>query len=280
MIREATTEMPSPFPVDPLAEFDPTEEYRRSVVNGILESYNSNYDFLVEAIQNAVDAIEDAALAKLPGPYLLEVTVNLKDNWLGVLDTGIGLGAEEIVKAFKPYVSLKQTDEMRTLRGVQNPYRGYKGVGLTFLAYETDDVRFHSKRDETLIKARMQYGHAWATGERDDIAHVDADDEASPLEDMPRGTYIRVQFSGSTRPRSLVHLAAEPKAWGAIVRTRTAAGQVLLDRETIAPIELTLHVISGDGEEHHDELDAAFLYPHLVDREPAYRFQDLNAYFE
>lgn len=101
-----------------------------------------------------------------------------------------------------------------------------------------------------------------------------------PLEDMPRGTYIRVQFSGSTRPRSLVHLAAEPKAWGAIVRTRTAAGQVLLDRETIAPIELTLHVISGDGEEHHDELDAAFLYPHLVDREPAYRFQDLNAYFE
>lgn len=268
------------FPVDPLADFEPTPEYRRSVVNGILESYNSNYDFLVEALQNAVDAVEDAALAELPGPFRLEVTANLKDNWLGVLDTGIGLSQEEIVRAFKPHVSLKQTAQMRSRRGPQHPYRGYKGVGLTFLAYGTDDVRFHSKKDEQLMKTRMQYGHAWATSEREDSAQIDVDNDPSPLDDEPRGTYIRVQFSTSTRPRSLTHLAAQPQAWGAIIRTRTAAGQVLLDREAVAPIRLRLHVTSTDGEVHHFDLDPEFLYPHLVERQPDFRFQDLNKYFE
>ena len=39
------------FPADPLAEFSLTTEYRRSVINGVLESYNSNYDFIAEAVQ-------------------------------------------------------------------------------------------------------------------------------------------------------------------------------------------------------------------------------------
>jgi hypothetical protein len=42
-------------------------------------------------------------------------------------------------------------------------YRGYKGVGLTFLAYGTDDIVIHSKQDGVLTKARMKYGRVWAT---------------------------------------------------------------------------------------------------------------------
>ena len=72
------------FPVDPLDWVGTTneKEYRRRTVLGILESYHSNYDVFAEAVQNAVDAVEDAYLAGLPEPYLIEVTVNLTNNWV------------------------------------------------------------------------------------------------------------------------------------------------------------------------------------------------------
>ena len=57
-----------------------TPEHARRTIQGILESYNSSYDSVAEAIQNSMDALEDAALAKLPGPYLLEITVDLMAN--------------------------------------------------------------------------------------------------------------------------------------------------------------------------------------------------------
>ena len=269
----------SPFPADPLAEFSLTTEYRRSVINGVLESYNSNYDFIAEAVQNAVDALEDASLLQMPPPYLLEIVVNLEENWLSVLDTGIGLTSEDIVKAFRPHVSLKLDERLRQRRGTVNSYRGYKGVGLTFLAYGTDDVRFHSKRDGILVKARMQYGQAWACGSRDEPANIEADDDDSPLDRHTRGTYVRIQFSPTTRPKSLAHLASNPGAWGAIIRARTAAGQIVLDGGALAPIKTKLQVITTSGEVHHLDVPSTFLYPHDIEREPQFRFLDLDEYF-
>jgi len=89
------------FPVDPLERGSGGNdiEYRRRTVEGILESYHSNYDVLAEAVQNAVDAVEDAKLEELKAPYLIEVTVNLDGNWIGVLDTGIGMSGAQGVMA-------------------------------------------------------------------------------------------------------------------------------------------------------------------------------------
>src|SRR5229473_2943174 len=99
------------FPVDPLQRVSGgmDVEYRRRTVEGILESYHSNYDVLAEAVQNAVDAVEDAKLGELKAPYLIEVTVNLADNWIGILDTGVGMSPEEVTSAFAPHVSFKQS---------------------------------------------------------------------------------------------------------------------------------------------------------------------------
>lgn len=57
------------FPIDPLDQLASRSEYRRSLIAGILESYNSNYDVIAEVIQNAIDAIEDARLSNLNDPY-------------------------------------------------------------------------------------------------------------------------------------------------------------------------------------------------------------------
>lgn len=270
---------PLPFPVNPLEEVLTTDDYRRSVIVGILESYNSSYDILAEAVQNAIDALEDAHLSQLPGPYVLEVTVNLRENWISVLDTGVGLSGPEMVNAVRPHVSMKLNEDIRGHRGRAHAYRGYKGVGLTFLAYATDDVRFHSKKDGQPVKARMQYGHAWAIGAREEPANLVADEEGSPLEPHIRGTYVRVQFSNDTRPRSLAHLAATGEAWRTILRTRTAAGQVLLGREPLAPILVSLHVTTTSGAAHHFDPPSTFLYPHEIERDPEFRFLDLNAHY-
>lgn len=269
------------FPVDPLEHVTGgmDVEYRRRTVEGILESYHSNYDALAEALQNAVDAVEDAKLADLKGPFLIEVTVNLNANWISVLDTGVGMSPTEVTSAFAPHVSFKQSSPVQSKRSKQNMYRGYKGVGLTFLAYGTDDIVIHSKHKEALTKARMKYGRAWATGERTEPALMVEETGPSPLDMHTRGTYIQIQFSQTTRPKSLSKLASTLPLWKTILRTKTAVGQILMGRESIVPMKVRLTLIDGQNGKPAD-VEPEFLYPHQIKRTPPFRFLDLVDYHE
>lgn len=267
------------YPLDPLASVVETDNYRRSLVSGVLESYNGNYDFLAEAVQNAVDALEDAKLCGLSGPFRLVVTINLADNWVSVLDTGVGMTETDLARALAPHVSLKADGQVLERRGSKHSYRGYKGVGLTLLAYGTDDLKLHSKREgENPAALRMRYANAWARGDRQDAAKVDRDTEDSPLKRLGRGTFVRLQFSSSTRPRSLKSLTPHTNAWVAILRTRTAIGQVLISREALTEIEVSLTVI--DSGEETVPVDPNFLFPSEVARRPEFRFLDVGKYYK
>ena len=269
------------YPRDPLNIVVDGNEYRRRLVSGVLESYNSNYDFLAEAVQNAVDAIEDAKLREYSRPFQLSVTINLQENYVSVLDTGVGMAERDLTRALVPHVSLKADDTMIARRGDKHSYRGYKGVGLTLLAYGTDDLRLHSKAEgEELVALRMRYGNAWARGDRQDSAMVDRDDDESPLKKLNRGTYVRLQFSPSTRPKSLSALTPHIEAWEAILRTRTAIGQVLIGREPLVNIDFSLTLINAQGEESSFHSKPSFLFPHDVVRNPAFRFLDVGKYYE
>ena len=95
------------FPVNPLEKFFYNQEIQRRTVKGILESYNSNYDVLAELVQNSVDAIEDAFLLGLTEPFLLQIHINLQNNWISILDTGVGMIPSQAVEAFAPSASFK-----------------------------------------------------------------------------------------------------------------------------------------------------------------------------
>lgn len=274
----ASPTMTVTFPLDPLSFIGNNDEmeYRRRTIQGILESYHGNYDVLAEAVQNAVDAVEDAHLAGLGDPFLVEVTVNLTNNWISVLDTGIGMSPDQVASACAPSISFKSPTAKRDKK---NLYRGYKGVGLTFLAYGTDEITIHSKQSSSgiLTKARMEYGCAWAKEKKSDVAMLAEDTTASPLEDLPRGTYLKVQFSPDTRPRSLSKLAVDWRVWATVLRTRTAIGQILLGRTPIVKFKTKLTVIHGGGS-HEENIEPKFLYPSDIERKPAFRFLDLVKY--
>ena len=269
------------YPHDPLATVIQTGDYKRRLVSGVLESYNSNYDFLAESVQNAVDAIEDAKLRGYRGPFRLDVTVNLQENSVSVLDTGVGMTEHELSRAVTPHVSLKVDNKIIMRRGEKHSYRGYKGVGLTLLAYGTDDLTLHSKAESReLVALRMRYGNAWARGERQDSAMVDKDDDQSPLRRLKRGTFVRLQFSPSTRPKSLSALSPHIDAWNAILRTRTAIGQVLIGRTPLVDIKFSLTLVDSQGEKSVCRPQPSFLFPHNVVRNPDFRFLDVGKYYE
>lgn len=269
------------FPADPLKSWPLTgdTDLRRRAILGIIESYNSNYDVLSESIQNSVDALEDAKLSDLNTPFIIELTVNLDDNWFSVLDTGIGMDGSQVCSAFAPSVSFKSGD-LLSRRGAKQQHRGYKGVGLTFLAYGTDEITLHSKKDDVLVKGKMQYGRSWVDNSRNEAPLIIEDMEKSPLDKYSRGTYIRLQLSRNSRPKRLSGLSAHPKTWETIFRTRTAIGQILMNSSPIVDITVKLEVIHNN-QSHTFEVAPEFLYPHKIEKltAPPFRFLDLPKHY-
>lgn len=270
------------LPFNPINAAMNTPEHARRTIVGVLESYNGNYDALAEAVQNAMDALEDAHLQGLPGQFSLEIRIDLNANAISVFDTGVGMTQSQICEACAPSATFKDADYAQVIvkkRGEKNTYRGYKGVGLTFLAYGTDDIQIQSRQNGGLIKGRMRNGRQWAEGKVDDAPLLETDSTSTPLDKTKRGTWVKFGFSPSTRPANLFHLGTSLETWEAIVRTRTAAGQVLIDREPVVPIKVTLKVISKDGVEQSAQIQPEFYLPHLVERNPPYRFLDVGEYY-
>ena len=206
--------------------------------------------------------------------------MNLEDNWMSFLDTGVGMDGQQVARAFAPHVSFKHVSDARHSRKTKNFHRGFKGIGMTFLAYSTNDITIHSKTASAFTKARMQYGHAWAISDRQEPALLVEDTSTSPLDSHARGTYLRVHFSSDTRPKDLRRLASSIETWEAILRTKTAIGQVLLSNHVpTADIDVKL-TIFGSTTTTTRKIHPVFLYPHDTPRTPPFRFLDLPRYYD
>ena len=269
---------PQVLPYNPINSVMQNSEYARRTVLGVLESYNSSYDALSEAVQNSMDALEDAQLNSLPGPYLIDVTIDIKGNSLTVYDTGVGMTEAQVCQAFAPSATFKIDSPTVKSRGDKYPYRGYKGVGLTFLAYGSDDVLLQSRQNGKVVKGRLKNGRRWADGESSDPPMITIDQTETPLDKARRGTLIRVQFSQKTKPAMLSRIGASLELWEAILRTRTAIGQVLIGREPVGPIKASLKLIRANGLKASKDIEPTFYYPHLAQRNPPFRFLNVWDY--
>ena len=118
----------------------------KELIHNLLTSYNGWYDPFCEAIQNALDSIEERIKLE-DGKYKpsIWVTIDLKNNYLMVTDNGIGLDEKNFKTFLQPNVTLKDKG-----------YRSHKGVGATYLAYSFNYVQICSKTRDFKIIAKME----------------------------------------------------------------------------------------------------------------------------
>jgi len=114
-------------------------------IRGILDSYHGDWDFLIEPIQNAVDALDvkfgDSSIQSEEKPEI-EIVINEKSGTIRVSDNGTGLDSEEAKRVLYP----NYTNKPYTRIGGKRSLRGHKGVGLTFLAFGFNLLRYCSKK--------------------------------------------------------------------------------------------------------------------------------------
>jgi len=107
-------------------------EYRRRTIQGVLE-ITTELRRSGRAVPKCCDAVEEP-LAGLDEPSR---RVDCKphkqlDQRIGY---GVGMSPEQVAAACAPSISFKSPTQTRQ----EEPLSGYKGVGLTFLAYGTDE---------------------------------------------------------------------------------------------------------------------------------------------
>jgi len=114
-------------------------------VRGILDSYHSDFDFLIESLQNAVDALEERFASDKPQAEepRVEIVINYQSRRVRVSDNGVGMDGELARNILAPSFTTKPYYGSTAKRSL----RGHKGVGLTFLAFSGDAFRFATKQN-------------------------------------------------------------------------------------------------------------------------------------
>ena len=151
----------------------------------MLSSYTRGVDFLAEALQNATDAIDQRTAQEPGAPRRILVTFDRKAGRFSVADTGVGMSREDLEIVLTPNVSLKSGRLDRSA----GRSRGYKGVGLSFLALAGNYLQIRSCDRHNRFDIVVQNGNRWLASEN------------APIEKpLARGTRNRADsYLGSDR---------------------------------------------------------------------------------
>lgn len=127
------------------------DESLQQAARNILSSYSHVYDVLAEALQNAVDAVEERYL-KQPEHRIAKIQVEFdaQSHAITITDTGTGMPWNILSRALAPNVTFKSN----TADGGANRRRsrGEKGVGLSFLTFACNHLKITSVTELLLLK--------------------------------------------------------------------------------------------------------------------------------
>lgn len=238
-------------------------------LRGIIDSYHGDWDFLIELVQNAVDALDskfnDSATQAGEKPDI-EIVVNEKSGTVRVTDNGIGMHPDKAKLALYPNF----TDKPYSPSTERRSLRGHKGVGLTFLAFGFNLLRYCSKRDGQFFSGEMSGGKLW----------VDSEDSADPPRVMPSeycpeflegrssGTSVEVLVGSDFFQRTSINWLG----WHYVIRCLTAAGYCdineLLPWNKSAVVAFRLIDVNGvkvnPPNGYNDQLPVQYFYPDNV----------------
>jgi len=259
-------------PFDPIGT--PTEEYAvqlaKSHIRGIIDSYHGEWDFLIELLQNAVDALDlrfnDPKPPKREKPHI-EITINERVGTVRVSDNGVGMDLKQAKQALSPNFTDKPyyraTSSKRSLRG-------HKGVGLTFLAYNYNSLKYFTLKNRQSFSGEINGGKAWVDDEGNLPSPKVIPSSYQPefMQGLSSGTSVEVLIGADF----FRHVSMNWLGWHFIVRCWTAAGY--FDVNELYPWNkeaiVTLKIIDGNGvklippEGYGDDLPLQYLCPHEI----------------
>lgn len=235
-------------------------------IRGILDSYHGDWDFLIELLQNAVDAL-DLKFNQTPaviGKPEIEILINEKAGTIRVSDNGIGMDEEQARLALYPNFTDKPYSRSAT---DTRSLRGHKGVGITFLAFAFNLLRYCSKKDSVLFSGEISGGRGWV-----DIEDITDPPKVKPsdycpefLEGMSSGTSVEILIGSEFFQRASLNWLG----WNYVVRCLTAAGYCDINELFTwnKKAKVTLKLIDMNGvrvhppEDRKEELPMEYMYP-------------------
>jgi hypothetical protein len=214
-------------------------------IRNIFAIYHHRWDIIGESIQNAVDSIlkraEDAPVGYVPS---IEITYNARVRSIEVEDNGIGIPSEEIKRIVAPHVSLKSPKEAN---------RGEFGVGLTFVAFCSNDFRLESISRNTKASLGIKNGYSWTMDEnsKEDI-QILFDSETITIPDSYTKVFMKpIRFPEYTLPQLEY-----------VLRRYTAVGDFWsCYKEENGPIKVTLTYIDENGHREERQVLNRFWHP-------------------
>jgi len=249
-------------------------------LRGILDSYHGDWDFLIELVQNAVDALDlkfsDTTSQNIEKPEV-EITINQNAGSIRVSDNGIGMDAEMAKLVLCPNYTNKPYSKSQAGK---RSLRGHKGVGLTFLAFGFNLLRYCSKKENQFFSAEISGGRHWLDSENSSEPPKVNPSGYCPefLEGRLSGTSVEVVVGNDFFQRVNLNWLG----WHYIIRCLTAAGYC--DINGLLPWNkdavVSLKVIDSGGmlmtppDGYSDQLPLEYFYPDAV-----LKSCDLDAYF-
>lgn len=235
-------------------------------VRGILDSYHGDWDFLIELVQNAVDSLDlefnNSSNHNTQKPEI-EIAINEKSGTVRVSDNGIGLNADEAKLILYPNYTSKPYSRQTSKRSL----RGHKGVGLTFLAFGFNLLRYCSKKDNQFFSGEISGGRLW----------VDSEDGTEPPRVMPSDycpEFLDGRLSGTSvevlvGPDFFQHMSLTWLGWHYVIRCLTAAGYCdineLFTWNKNAVVSIKVIDINGTKQpppqDYSDQLPLEYFYP-------------------
>ncbi|MEU5861657.1 ATP-binding protein [Nonomuraea sp. NPDC047529] len=275
-----------PGSFNPLSK-GPTDEnlrlaYEQSQVRSVIDSYHGRLDAFAEGVQNAIDAIEarwtgkeieqtDEVVDAIPR---LRVILNFDQNAIEIIDNGIGIDPARLEDLLEPFVTDKRLSN--------DPTRGHKGVGTTFLSYGHPLFEIHTKTEDMAeaVGYRLVGGREWATAAMlappPDYTRVDSTHPS--LENYKSGTFIKVGLNDQTSLKSISKvLHNSGQMWAEVLRSTTALGNVALgERIKDLPAWMRSIKISVEHPDGPYSPDFHFPLPHSLDFENSKELQWLQ----
>lgn len=255
----------------PFKEFNPFDEVNncsaqlvKSQIRSLYDSYNGDWDILIELLQNAVDACEEEfSTIGSTGTPQIEVIVDLQRHIIQVSDNGIGIDTELAKKILAPNFTNKTPLFTRNAKKL----RGHKGVGLTYVAYSSNNFKFCSKINGSFFSGELMDAKNWVLDDKSEVPLPlvkPSDYIPDFIEKASKGSSFQVTLDSSQLPDNLYY-----EGWEFILRTQTACGYFNINDEVewVKKMELNLKVIDRNGEplipqNGNADIKFEFLKPH------------------